>query len=405
MKKNKTTLRIFFSFVTIILLQFNSKAQMLGVDAYMKGNYVEIGIAGLGGFEGAPCDSTTVPFGMHYRSNNPFFGFVANPQFNSWATFDGDFFTPGSPENGWGFEIGDSLGVSQGNNCASPSQIFGAVTSWSYTLPQITCEWEGDANSGTDIHFKINYQLQDNDLFYITTIFVTNNTTSPITDLYYYRNLDPDNNIMLTSDYTTQNTVISQITMGGPNTRVSGAQSLPWSSYFEFLAVDSNWVAGYGGFSNRDASNLYNGLGFTQMVGATNFADEAIYLAYKIPVLAPGGTQSFKYCNVFDQAAVGAATAALNSATLSINDIENLQNTVSVYPNPFNNNATITIDKSIQLKNAQLQVFDVLGKLIVTQNVESHEFKFEKNNLPDAVYIYKVINNSKEIASGKLIIK
>jgi len=46
-----------------------------------------------------------------------------------------------------------------------------------------------------------------------------------------------------------------------------------------------------------------------------------------------------------------------------------------------------------------------LGKLIVTQNVESHEFKFEKNNLPDAVYIYKVINNAKEIASGKLIIK
>lgn len=401
----KKITQILFAIGGFFLISSSSNAQMAGTNAYLKGNYVEIGISGLGGFEGAPYDSLLMPAGLHYRSNNPYFGFVANPQMDGWVNFDGDFFTPGSPENGWGFEIADTGGISQGNNCASLQQIAGAVTSWTYAPPLITCEWEGDANTGTDIHFKINYQLQDNDLFYITTIFVTNNTTSPITDLYYYRNLDPDNNIMLSSDYTTQNTVISQITMGGPNTRVSGSQTMPWNSYFEFLAVDSNWVAGYGGFTNRDASNLYNGVGYTQTVGATNFADEAIYLAYKIPVLAPGGTQSFKYCNVFDQTAVGAATTALNLSTVSTNDIENSQSSVSVYPNPFNNGTTIMIDKSVQLKNAQLQVYDVLGKLLITQAIQTHEFKFEKNDLSEAIYIYKIINNAEEIASGKLMIK
>ncbi len=401
----KKATQFLFAISGFFLFSSSLNAQMAGSNAYLKGNNVEIGISGLGGFEGAPYDSLLMPAGLHYRSNNPYFGFVANPQLNAWTTFDGDFFTPGSPENGWGFEIADTGGVSQGNNCSYLQQINGAITSWNYSAPQILCDWEGDANSGTDIHFKINYELQDNDLFYITTIFVTNNTTSPITDFYYYRNLDPDNNIMLTSDYTTQNTIISQITTGGPNTRVSGSQTLPWNSYFEFLAVDSNWVAGYGGFANRDASNMYNGVAFTQTVGATNFADEAIYLAYKIPVLAPGGTQSFKFCNVFDPTSVVDAIAALNASSTSVNDIESIQNPVSVYPNPFNGNTTITIDRSIQLKNAELQVYDVVGKLISVSKIESHEFNFENTSMSEAIYIYKLINNAEQIATGKLIIK
>ena len=403
-KKLLLSLMILFASATI------SKAQLSGADAYMKGNYVEIGISGLGGFEGAPCDSTTVPFGMHYRSNNPYFGFVANPQMDSWTNFDGDFFTPGSPENGWGYEIGDTgsvaTGTKAGNNCASLQQVNGAITSWSYAAGQTTCDWEGDATSGTNIHFKINYQLQDNDLFYITTVFVTNNTSSPITDFYYDRNLDPDNNIMLSSDYTTQNTILSQISAGGSNTSVSATQSLPWSSYFEFVAVDSNWVAGFGGFTNRDASDMYNGVGFTQAVGATNFADEAIHLSYKIPVLNPGGTQSFKFCTVFNASASASAATALSLSTVSTNDITSLENALSVYPNPFSDNTTISINKSIQLKNAEMVVYNVIGKEMARiSDIQSHEFKLEKNNLSTGMYLYKLINNGQEIATGKLIIK
>lgn len=94
MKNNKTTLRILFSYSVIILFSVSSKAQMVGPDAYMKGNYVEIGIRGLGGFEGVDVTSSPVPAGMHLRSANNLFGFVANPQMNLWAgsSFDGDFF-------------------------------------------------------------------------------------------------------------------------------------------------------------------------------------------------------------------------------------------------------------------------------------------------------------------------
>ena len=311
MKKNKSTLIILFTSLSIFLFSVSANAQMVGADAYMKGNYVEIGIDGAGGFEGVNITASPVPAGMHFRSSNPLFGFVANPQLNAWTTFDGDFFTPGTPENGWGFEIGTDEGD---NNCVGVSQIPGTITSWSYASGQTLCDWEGDTTSATNLDFKINYQLQDNDLFYITTVTVTNNTGSTIPDFYYYRNVDSDNNVEISFDYTTQNTIISQPACC-TYANVSSTSSVPASqpmSYFAFLTdADTNWRASYGGFSNRDASDLWNGVGFVQTVGATNFADEAISIAYKIQNLAPGDSASFKFCTVFDNNEVDCAIAAM----------------------------------------------------------------------------------------------
>src|SRR6218665_1254262 len=98
------------------------KAQVVGTNAYIKATSVEIGLSGAGGFEGSDVTMFPPPAGMHHRSSGmgaSYFGFVANPQLNSWAgsAFDGDFFTPGTPENGWGFEIGNSGGPTGSNNC------------------------------------------------------------------------------------------------------------------------------------------------------------------------------------------------------------------------------------------------------------------------------------------------
>jgi hypothetical protein len=408
MKNKYKKLSSFLLFALFFTVADFSFAQIVGGNAYMKGNNIEIGISGIGGFEGAPLDSTSVPFGMHFRSNNPFFGFVANPQLNSWATFDGDFFTPGSPENGWGFEIDSVFGPSQGNNCSYLQQINGAITNWSYLMPQTDCDWEGDATSATDLHFKINYQLQDNDLFYITTVTVTNNTTLTIPQLYYYRNLDPDNNIILSSDYTTNNTILGQPACC-TYANVSATQALPWNSFFAFLTeADTNWRASVGGFSNRDASDLWNGVGFNQTVGTSSFIDEAIAISYRIQNLIPGGSETFKFCTMFagDSATVAAAISGLDASLTSVNNLSGIQNMVSVYPNPFNENATISIDKTVQLKNAEMHLYNVLGEEISSMSsIQTHEFKIQKNSISEGVYFYKIINNAMVIGTGKLIIK
>jgi hypothetical protein len=399
--KNKNLLSFFSVF--LLTMTGTSYAQMVGTDAYLKGNYVELGIAGAGGFEGAPTTTSPPLPGMHFRSSNPFFGFVANPQMNAWTSYDGDFFTPGTPENGWGFEIGTTGGPAGRNNCAYLNEIPGAITYWNYTTPTTACEWEGDYTTGTNVHFRIRYTLDDTDLFYITTIYVTNNTASTINDFYYFRNIDPDNNVELSGDFTTQNTIVSQITAGGANTSVTASSSTPWSSLYDLIAVDADWKACYGGFANRDASDLWNGVGFTQTVGATNFADEAISLVYHIPALAPGNTSVFKFASAFNASAVSAATSAL-MLTTGMN--ENAAGAVQLYPNPFAESTTLHVSKDVPLKDAELHVFDVTGREVLSRKgINTHDVTIEKNGLSAGAYVYRFINNAEVISTGKLIVK
>lgn len=292
-------------------------AQIVGPNAYLKGTSVEVGIDGAGGFEGLNTTVSPPLPGMHPRAGGGInlFGFVANPQLNSWATFDGDFFVPGSPENGWGFEIPiDS--ISKGNNCSSLLEIPGTL-SYSTDFSCMMGDWEGNFNSATDIDFKISYVLQDADLYYTTTVSIKNNTPDTIPELFYYRSLDPDNNQPLSFDYSTTNTIVSQPFSGTCNlAHVKATQSSPWNSYIGLAAIGANWRATYGGFSNRDASDVWNGVGstgatpFVQTVGSTNTDDEAIALAYRIQNLAPGATETFKFVVILDDAA---ATNAINN--------------------------------------------------------------------------------------------
>ncbi len=308
-----TALVAVFVFFQVAVL--NAQIYNVGPDRYVKGTLLEYGIDGLGGYEGVDIVASPVPVGMHWRSGNQLFGFMANPQMNSWAgsAFDGDFFTPGSPENGWGFEIGTTgtvaAGTLQGNNCAYLQQIDGAITGTNTVFNCYNVDWEGDATSGTDLHFKINYFLQAGDLYYTTTVSITNNTTATIPDLYYYRNVDPDNNQPISGTFTTNQTIVDNPPSSLCNlAHVSAVMTTPWSSYLGFAAIGVNWRACYGGFSNRDASDLWTGaVPFTQTVGATNTADEGISLAYRIQNLAPGQTETFKFLIILDAASANNA--------------------------------------------------------------------------------------------------
>jgi len=290
-------------FTVLMLLVFQIgilQAQISGTEAYILGNGVQIGISGEGGFEGADTTKGTMPAGTHFRSNTQYFGIVANPQNNNWATFDGDFFSPGTPENGWGISLGTSASDAS-NNCTQVFDMPGSITNYSVNHGNINVNWEGtDAVGGTNLDIKINFLLKETDLYYNTTVSITNNTSDTIPELYYYRNIDPDNNIMLNSIYATVNTVVSQPGTGGHEiAQVSATQSSPWDSYMALSATGANWRASYGGFSNRDGSNIWNGSGFTQTVGSSDSADIAIQLSYLIQNLAPGATSTFNFNTIF----------------------------------------------------------------------------------------------------------
>ena len=288
----------------LLIVHSIGRAQMSGGNAFLVGDYVEVGIDGGGGFEGA---APALP-GMHPRGGNlGLHGFVANPQQNSWATYDGDFFTPGTEENGWGLEF--PTGINYHSNANYADDIPGSITSYTKEGDCITVVWDGDVQN---VHVRIIYKLNVQDLFYTTEVQLTNNTGADLSDLYYYRNLDPDNNVSLSSDYSTTNTIVSQSGPGCIRAIVSAESTKPWDSYMALGAIGSNFRVSRGGFSNRDASDVWNGSGgLSGTPGSTSFADEAISLGYKVDNLPAGDMHSFVFVVVLNQTDVDIAISSL----------------------------------------------------------------------------------------------
>jgi hypothetical protein len=82
-----------------------------------------------------------------------------------------------------------------------------------------------------------------------------------------------------------------------------------------------------------------------------------------------------------DSVTLASAISRMEPLVTSLTDLSVVQNLITVYPNPFNENATITIDKTVQLKNTELHLFNVLGEKVSSlYDIQSHEFKIQKNS-------------------------
>lgn len=314
--------RIFTLVSALFLSTSGLKSQIVGPDVYMNGSYIEIGMRGDYGYEGIQTSTSPVPPGYHTRGVLSLFGFKANPQMNGWLStaYDGDFFTPGSPENGWGMEIITATGISvkKSNNCAGTHDMSGF--NYSYTVDPVTgCKTTSgtyqfvDAASGFDITFDITYKIKPLDVYYTTIVKVTNNSTAPVPEFYYYRNVDPDNNQSIGAGFTSTNTIVANPSPTCNKAHVKGLQFIPWTSYLGFAAAGPDYKVSKGGFSNRDGSDIWNGTGgLVTTVGATTVADEAISLAWRKLNFPAGTTEEIKFVVILDDAS---ADAAINNLT------------------------------------------------------------------------------------------
>lgn len=299
-------------FTLPILCAGISYGQIVDGNGYIIGDRVEIAIHGNAGHEG------TLDWpGHHSRGGSPEipFGFVANPLGDGWVNYDGDFFTAGTAENGFGIEInGSNYGNNGWNSVTStpflaqiPTAPGGTIT---HTIEDdcITIEWEG-LIAGVTINVK--YHLISSDLFYTTEVTLTNGTGSNLNDLYYYRNVDPDNNQALTGVFETTNTIVSQPSPDCIKALVSAEQSSPLPSYIGLGGLGEQFRVTHGGFSNRSGSDIWNAAGgLTGTLGAVDTDDKSISLAYKTDIPS-GGTVNFSYAVVLNEASLEAAFSSL----------------------------------------------------------------------------------------------
>jgi outer membrane protein OmpA-like peptidoglycan-associated protein len=300
-----------------------------GSAAFIRNEYVEFGIGSEGAFGEAG-----YPSGWHYRSNTGQLGFVANPQADGWVNYYGDFFSPGSPLEGWGVEVN---GTAYDNTNGWTNDIAGS-------LGDPACEVDICGNTGGavtwtgavgDLGVETQYGVVNDEVYVVMTVTLTNNGSSTLSDVYWFRNVDPDNSVMTTYSYSTTNTIMSQpdSTTDLAEVKATGGDGAD----LYLIASDSRARVTHGGFYNNDASDIWSGSGFYSAVGDSAYDDAAISLAVSLGDMAPGQSETFRVIYALDETAVSSATDCAEAPVEPDADADGLADSVDSCPSdPLN---------------------------------------------------------------------
>lgn len=348
----------------------SSRAQMTGGSVFLKGRYVEAGICANGDFGAA-----TPPAGYHPHTSSAgggtSLGFVSDPAMDGWATgtpaYVGDYFVPGTPFEGWNLQIGSVRAQAQSCLGFTGTGLTGANTAYAVSGSKVIGTWQGTFDSMT---VRQETTLDTNALYFSMKVTLINNASVPKNDIYYFRSLDPDNDQSWPGgSFSTVNKIefqqpnaigasmVSATGLTGAITKMSlgtldtNARCLVYSSWPISSTVD---LATIYGMSYATSSSLY-------AAGATNTADVAIGLVFRIPHLAPvdsasdsvgykstaathlhpANQKTITYFYAFSQAGADSAIANLiDTATVivpppptGVSDIKSGAD-VRVFPNP-----------------------------------------------------------------------
>lgn len=219
------------------------------------------------------------------------------------------------------------------------------------------------------------------------SIFI-DSTSEPLKQSYRYKISSVDKCGNETSLSSSHKTINLSILKGLNNT-----YSLIWDEY-EGFPVNSYRI--YRGLT----ANSLMLIGSTT-AGNFNYNDSyspvgAIY--YQIEVLSSTicNVDSLKSSTTYNSA----RSNIISNITNGINTTTKLSE-INVYPNPFNNKTTISFENNDQY--FLFSVYDVFGKSVYTENIETKKFDFYKNDLKEGLYIIELKNKNYSL-KGKLVI-
>ncbi len=301
------------------------QAQISGTNAFMQGSFVEVGVSRCGAFGSSTLPTVSGPIGIYHPILGlPGLGFVADSDADGWTTgvpqYCGDYFVPGSPVEGWGIQIGSltpTLKINTDQACF-PYQMTGSVTAYSDGGVTRSAVWEGTyalTTSSTIINLGITQTtiVPVDKFYFVNRVIICNTGTDTVNDIYYGRNVDPDNDQPWSGDYTTYNEIVSQ-PPADPEALVT-AEGLTFGCFLGLGARDSMARVTYGNFNTGSPYQVWNGLGGYSLSGS-NTADEAVSIAFKIPEIAPGECKCLAYAYILDASDLSEALDATASTIL-----------------------------------------------------------------------------------------
>ena len=286
-------------------------------DIFLQGTFVSIGISGSGSFgtfNDAP--SGFVRDGqLGYIFDDDGLG-IGDP-----AT-TGDFFLPGSPEEGF------TVGYRTVEGDDGTSETFTNVEREDETdLTTVSVE---DLSAGSQLAARYVGVTPDNVLQVTQTvsydedskviavvITMANVGDDEVFDVRYLRNVDPDQDQETTGSFDTRNTVLSNFPDDGR--AVVQAEGVNTGVPFLYAATDSRLRASYGGFANRDpyAGFVYDN---PPTPGVTNVDDEAVTMTADVGSLMPDESKTFQFFLGFEEEIATDPLLTLSATPLTIGE-------------------------------------------------------------------------------------
>jgi hypothetical protein len=358
-------MRLFFMYVLCMLLSSVMSAQISGSSVFLQGVYVEVAINECGVY-GSDEEPPTGPFGEYHDVNWNGLGYVADHEQDGWdvstepgqPVFCGDYFTPGSPEEGWAIQLGDSVFENHSLMCYGYTltlvdtlpDMFGANVSYTDSAGIKSGVWEGTLTwDSILLTIRQTTYLPDSALYFISKVEIINESPVDLTDVYYMRNVDPDQDVDWCGEYSTTNAIISNT----PSSDTSYVTSIgdECGCFMGTVSTDPRARVSFGSFflHPNKPSDAYNGLTPYSLEGDSTF-DGSEQITFKFD-LAAGEATIVSHARFFQP-------AEINEAVDMMEDI--IEPAILVNGELLHTDSPITICKgqSLALNIAGFEAFD-----------------------------------------------
>lgn len=88
---------------------------------------------------------------------------------------------------------------------------------------------------------------------------------------------------------------------------------------------------------------------------------------------------------------------------VSVTELSSDNESISMYPNPFQHTFTIHVKDVHAMNTAQFTLYNALGSEVVTKTLRNATTMIETGSIPSGIYFYRLISSNQEIHTGRLI--
>lgn len=95
--------------------------------------------------------------------------------------------------------------------------------------------------------------------------------------------------------------------------------------------------------------------------------------------------------------------AGCTMAGIDSHDAGSTSQSVSIYPNPFKTSVTIRLNHSLQSRNYEIKILNILGVEVKNSILTKQSTTLRTGDLPSGMYIYKIFDGNELIQTGRMI--